>query len=96
MSGNKQYRVLRGFHRIDHDNGTEPYYAVGSVYDGPIEKWYLEDDPDFVRPHGVRGVRVGGDGAGPLLVEITPAEARKLKADESASDDKPADSGKEN
>lgn len=54
---------------VDGDPAKEPC----SVYTGPVaHRWYLEDDPDFEFTDGdgrvvKRHLRVGSDGAGPLL-----------------------------
>lgn len=54
--------------RADADPAKEPC----SIYEGPIaHRWYVEDDPNYERVLTggavVKGVRVGSDGAGPLL-----------------------------
>jgi hypothetical protein len=69
---------------------ADPTKEPSSVYKGPVaHRWYLEDDPDFefTNSDGLvvkRLLRVGGDGAGPLLgpplgepVEPPPESANK-------------------
>ena len=76
----KRYPVLRAFTWIDHETGVGTYAAVGTVHEGPTERWYFEDDPDHVNAIGVKGVRVGGDGNGPLLGHELPAETKSTRA----------------
>lgn len=85
-SSKKRYRVVRGFAEPDHENGVDllfqpdgrpdadPAKSPCSVYVGTPPKWYLTDDPDAPRHSGLKGIRCGGDGAGPLLVEIGEGE----------------------
>lgn len=96
--------MLRGFAHTDHERGIDLLYRPDgraeadpakepcSVYTGEFPTWWIEDDPDFefTLTDGTprKGMRVGGDGAGPLLGDEIVTESKAAA--------KLADSGKGN
>lgn len=72
MAG-KEYVVVRKFTRVDPKTGIETRFKKNDVYDGPVDKSYL--DPG------------GPDGKGPLLAEksTTPEKPSPLVAGSDSS-----------